>query len=238
MLRAAAHPDQQIERKYPIFAPPNPSTMILVSGFIFTFAALALFILAGWMLYSMATSGKGISIGVSLEPGQTVYPSTMRDVDRYNFYGQIVQFFAAPVLVILSGFVCGFVGIKLLRSAGAVSQPVIPPWERDVLAPAILAGNDSAIGEYIRLSSLSGITGTFTKLGLTGLPLATILLTILLSVLGMFYTKFFDLAQLTLGAFLGSYVQKKSGELTTLPKNEAHAKDKAEDKADADERET
>ena len=54
------------------------------------------------------------------------------------------------------------------------------------------------------------MTGTFTKVGLTGLPLATIILTIMLAILGIFNPQFFDLAQLTLGAFLGSYVQKRS----------------------------
>jgi hypothetical protein len=56
----------------------------------------------------------------------------------------------------------------------------------------------------------SGATGTFTKIGLTGLPLATILLTIFLGVAGLVNAQFFDLAKLTLGAFLGSFVQRQS----------------------------
>jgi hypothetical protein len=110
----------------------------------------------------------------------------------------------------LAAAVCVYVGIKLLGAAGAVSAQVIPTKEYDLLAPAIRDGNEQAISQYIRLSSLSGVTGTFTKVGLTGLPLATIILTIVLAILGIFNTQFFDLAQLTLGAFLGSYVQKQS----------------------------
>jgi hypothetical protein len=59
------------------------------------------------------------------------------------------------------------------------------------------------------LSSLSGTTGTATKLGLTGLPLATVGLTIFFSVIAIFGVDgFLDLAKLTLGAFIGSFVQR------------------------------
>ena len=111
--------------------------------------------------------------------------------------------------MVISALICTFVGISLLKAAGAVTQHVIPEKEYELLAPAIRDGNEKAISEYIRLSSLSGATGTFTKVGLTGLPLATIFLTIVLAFIGIFNEKFFDLAQLTLGAFIGSYVQKR-----------------------------
>jgi hypothetical protein len=112
----------------------------------------------------------------------------------------------APLLLIVAAVICTFVGIRLLSSAGVVTQHVIPPQDRELLSGAIRDGNEKAISEYIRLSSLSGITGTFTKVGLTGLPLATIALTMFLAVLN---PKFYELAQLTLGAFIGSYVQKQ-----------------------------
>jgi hypothetical protein len=68
------------------------------------------------------------------------------------------------------------------------------------LTDVISTGNEQAITQFIRLSSLSGMTGTFTKIGLTGLPLATIFLTILLGIMGLANPQFFDLAKLTLGA--------------------------------------
>ena len=66
----------------------------------------------------------------------------------------------------------------------------------------------------MRLSSLRGFTGTFTKLGLSGLPLATIGLTLFFAMLALLpldtesQRSFFDLTKLTLGAFIGSFVQK------------------------------
>ena len=67
----------------------------------------------------------------------------------------------------------------------------------------------------MRLSSLSGFTGTFTKLGLTGLPLATVALTLIFAALALLpvglegQKSFFDLTKLTLGAFIGSFVQRQ-----------------------------
>ena len=69
------------------------------------------------------------------------------------------------------------------------------------------------INQYIRVRSLSGFTGGFTKVGLTGLPLTTVGLTVLFTILALaFYSEdkifssVFDLAKLTLGAFIGSYI--------------------------------
>ena len=47
----------------------------------------------------------------------------------------------------------------------------------------VKGGKEEAITRYIRLRSLSRLTGIFTMLGLTGLPLATIGLTIFFSLL-------------------------------------------------------
>ena len=51
-------------------------------------------------------------------------------------------------------------------------------------------------------------------LGLTGLPLATIGLTIFFALMYAYggLEPFMDLAKLTLGAFIGSFVQKQVGE--------------------------
>ena len=42
-----------------------------------------------------------------------------------------------------------------------------------LLEDLIRDGNEKGIDQYVRLSNLSGTTGAATKLGLTGLPLAT-----------------------------------------------------------------
>ncbi|MGK7881090.1 MAG: hypothetical protein AB4060_13450 [Crocosphaera sp.] len=67
------------------------------------------------------------------------------------------------------------------------------------------------------------MTGFFTKIGIIGLPLATIILTLIFQVLAITNidneaasNRLFDFANLTLGAFLASYVQKKEKEFEEL----------------------
>ncbi|HST36543.1 MAG TPA: hypothetical protein VLK25_07940 [Allosphingosinicella sp.] len=106
------------------------------------------------------------------------------------------------------------VGVSLLRSGGlAATQPnrVINDAEWDAIRDQVKAGSEEPVTQYIRLTSLTGFTGTFTKLGLSGLPLATIGLTMFFSLLFFQSSEFLDLAKLTLGAFIGSFVQKQVG---------------------------
>jgi hypothetical protein len=93
-----------------------------------------------------------------------------------------------------------------------VSHEVIPRQDYELLRELLLNDKERGIDQYVRLSSLTGLTGVFTKIGLTGLPLATISITsffTLLSFFSMQGSQLFDLARLTLGAFIGSYVQKQ-----------------------------
>jgi hypothetical protein len=59
------------------------------------------------------------------------------------------------------------------------------------------------------------MSGNFTKLGITGLPLTTVLLTLIFSLISLMPIptqrgdNFLDLAKLTLGAFIGSFVQRQ-----------------------------
>jgi putative aminopeptidase FrvX len=110
-------------------------------------------------------------------------------------------------------------GIRFL--AGGVSGPtvVIPENDRKLLEQLIRDGNEKGIDQHVRLSSLGGATGTATQLGLTGLPLATIGLTVFFSVVAIMNVDgFLDLAKLTLGAFIGSFVQRNvSGERVATP---------------------
>jgi hypothetical protein len=186
-------PSIDLGRGIAMRATTTPGAVFLIAGLLFLFAALALLLIAAYALYSIGN--KGLMIGG----------------DSQVVIGHLLSVFLAPLMILLSGIVCTFVGIRLLKAAGIVTQRVIPEHDYDLLSSAIREGNEKAVSEYIRLSSLAGMTGTFTRVGLTGLPLATILLTILLAILGVFEQKFFDLAQLTLGAFIGSYVQKRQG---------------------------
>jgi hypothetical protein len=140
------------------------------------------------------------------------YEWSQRSAGRIHW----VQF--VPEMVSCSiGIFAALLGVKLVRAGGASSSdplPVVNPEEWSILSGAI-TNRDDPIGEYIRLSSLTGATGFFRKLDLSGLPLATIALTLVFA-LGMvaFPTgKFYELTQLTLGAFIGSFVQKQVGAL-------------------------
>ena len=98
----------------------------------------------------------------------------------------------------------------MVVAAGATSTVVIPPQDYELLAPLISDGKAESIDQYVRLSSLAKFTGTFTQLGLTGLPLATIALTLFFSAMALVRPDdFLDLAKLTLGAFIGSFVQRQ-----------------------------
>ncbi len=111
--------------------------------------------------------------------------------------------------------VSAYVGYKLVVASGASPENPIPPQKYELLAPLVQAGKAEAIDQYVRLSSLRGFTGMFTKLGLTGLPLTTVTLTIMFVILAVLplgseeKKNLFDLAKLTLGAFIGSFVQRQ-----------------------------
>jgi hypothetical protein len=126
-----------------------------------------------------------------------------------------INSYLAPTMTFIIGLITASIGYVLLRVAGTAGRDVIPKQDYSLLSRLILDGNAEGINSYIRLSSLSGTIGTFTKLGVSGLPLATIGLTILFAVLGLVVpgqAVLFDLAKLTLGAFIGSYVQRQETE--------------------------
>ena len=118
-------------------------------------------------------------------------------------------------LLFITTLVSGYVGYKLVVASGANPESPIPPNNYALLAPLIREGKSESIDQYVRLSSLRGFTGTFTKLGLTGLPLTTVTLTLIFAILALLpldpesQRSFFDLTKLTLGAFIGSFVQRQ-----------------------------
>jgi hypothetical protein len=119
--------------------------------------------------------------------------------------------------MVIGAAILGFVGLRLLGAAGKGVTYVIPPQDYDLLAPLIAEGKKEAIDLYVVLASLSGFTGTFQKIGFTGLPLATVALTLIFAWLSFYEDAFLELAKLTLGAFIGSFVQKGTGATKIMP---------------------
>jgi hypothetical protein len=178
---------------------------------IFLLGAIALYSLTGYILYEMSARGWALDVRfLSKEEHPYLDPTPLNDREKYQFWGAVLTHVFAPILSLVSAIICTIVGMKFLKSSGVVDNYVIPSSDFKLLAPAIQKADEKAITQYIRLSSLSGVTGTFTKIGFTGLPLATMMLTLVLGMVGLFNENFFELSKLTLGAFLGSFVQRQS----------------------------
>jgi hypothetical protein len=145
---------------------------------------------------------------------ETTMGQTSRGIDlsgvanMADLLGRYLSAFAAPTLLLLVAVISSVTGYLLLRAAGAATKEVIPEEDRPLLEKMLLQSPERGIEQYIRLSSLSGVSGFFTKIGLSGLPLATIALTLIFTVLSIWDDSFSELAKLTLGVFLGSYVQR------------------------------
>jgi hypothetical protein len=182
--------------------------IFLGSGLIFLIAALVLFLLTGYLAYRISNYAPVTEILHSNTSGSPGLGVTQDDLFRVG--ATLFQIFLPVVICFMTALLCSFVGVRILRASGVATTQVIAPQDYELLGKAVSEGNDKAIDLWVRLSSLSGYTGTFTKVGLTGLPLATIVLTLLLAACGLFNEQFFDLAKLTLGAFLGSYVQRQN----------------------------
>jgi hypothetical protein len=134
--------------------------------------------------------------------------------DAGPFIG-LLALYLPHALLFITTIASGYIGYKLVLASGASPENPIPPSNYGLLAPLIQEGKSESIDQYVRLSSLSGFTGTFTKLGLTGLPLTTVVLTLIFAFLALLplgaesQKSFFDLTKLTLGAFIGSFVQRQ-----------------------------
>jgi hypothetical protein len=163
---------------------------------------------------SLAIAGIGLIYGAVALFGFVCYLLVQDDTKASERATTLADF--TPELILTSiGLVAAILGIQLLRSVGLSrgQQPgrVINSEEWATICDQVKSGQEDAVTQYIRLTSLSGFTGAFTKLGLTGLPLATIGLTLFFSILAIRFPAFMDLAKLTLGAFIGSFVQKQAG---------------------------
>jgi len=132
-----------------------------------------------------------------------------------NEIGWFLHHYSDTFLSIFLVVFFALVGLRLLGAAGTIAPKAIPSEDRALLEPLVREANKEAINQYVILSSLSGLTGTFQKIGFSGLPLATSVLTLLFCALSFANRDFLEFAKLTLGAFIGSFVQgsANSGQL-------------------------
>jgi hypothetical protein len=119
---------------------------------------------------------------------------------------------SSTIVLLIIGIVCALLGKRLLTTTQNALARTIPGDDIPMVQDAVIAGKPDPIDQYVRLRSLTGWAGTFTKLGVTGLPLVTVFLTLVFSLISLLpydkATGFLDLAKLTLGAFIGSFVQR------------------------------
>jgi len=155
----------------------------------------------GYVLYSLVTGGAKTSASANTDF------NVWRDVVAANF---------TLITMVVIGFFFASFAANLLSKAGLLkaSGQVIRQEDGPHLWPLVEAANKDAITEYIRLAALSGFSGAFTRIGFTGLPLVTVALTLILLAVAVALSdsdmqkSVFDMAKLTLGAFLGSFVQR------------------------------
>jgi len=125
---------------------------------------------------------------------------------------EFLQEQSATIALFLIAVVMAIFGLRLLTSARLSYTRTIPHDDLLLVKDAVIAGKSEPIDQYVRLRSLSGFAGNFTMIGITGLPLTTVILTLIFSAIALAPTAqadaFLDLAKLTLGAFIGSFVQR------------------------------
>jgi hypothetical protein len=132
---------------------------------------------------------------------------------RYESMLDLLQGEVGTMTLFVVGIVAAMLGKGLLTTVRLAETRSIPSEDLPLVQQAVIDGKSEPIDQYVRLRSLSGMSGTFTKLGISGLPLTTVTLTLIFSFISLFPTtnaqSFLDLAKLTLGAFIGSFVQRQ-----------------------------
>src|SRR5262249_24783604 len=93
----------------------------------------------------------------------------------------LVQQESGTIALLFIGWVAASLGKRLLTSLRLVDTRTIPYEDLPLVRRAVIDGKSEPIHQYVRLRSLSGMSGNFTKLGVTGLPLTTVFLTLVFS---------------------------------------------------------
>ena len=176
----------------------EPTRYLAIGGYFFLAISGGNFVATGFLAYLART---------------TLVPLTYRD----QTVVALLYTNLPATITLLVGCISAAIGWLLLRSAGTARREVIPRQDAALLYQLLLEKNEPALNNYVKLASLSGFVGLCTKLGIGGLPLATIALTILFAIAGAISgeASFIDFAKLTLGAFIGSYVQRQRVDFTS-----------------------
>lgn len=114
------------------------------------------------------------------------------------------------IALALLAILAATIGHSLVNKASESTNYVIRPDDAPKIWPLISEEKKDAIALYMEIARLSGLSGKFVRFGFTGLPLATVVLTIIFVLLSFKNEQLLDLAKLTLGAFIGSFVQRGS----------------------------
>ncbi len=175
-------------------------------------------------LYFCSTCFFLVAIGSLAAVAATVIES-MRGTSNTALVGvQTVVF----VAVLAACF--GFFLMRAGQNIEATSAGNALPDDARRFFGSVIEHSVDPIGDWTKLVGLTGGTGVFRKLELSGMPLATILMTIMFCLLGVAApmlpdllnkppsrapfdgagTAFLEMAKLTLGAFIGSFVTKST----------------------------
>ncbi len=133
------------------------------------------------------------------------------------FFNAVMAISSPAILILLiAGGLSAVAGFLCLDASNPSAPELMPPHDRRDLIEEISKGNTAAIELYLRLRNIRGVSGFFQKLGLSGLPIATIFITLVFTILavntaGKTSETLFDLAKLTIGAFIGSFVTRPGG---------------------------
>lgn len=138
----------------------------------------------------------------------------LNQAPKYENFAGFIQNENSTIVLLIIGYITLSIGKGLITEIRITDNRTIPLDDLPLVREAVIKGNSEPIDQYLRLRSLSGISGNFTKLQITGLPLTTVVLTLIFSFIALLPlsdpnlpSQFLDLAKLTLGAFIGSFVQ-------------------------------
>ncbi len=186
---ALAEPQHQKPHRQSFFS--YGDRMVVMCGYLFIVASVVSFTFMGYLKF------KGDGAGLA----------------EYSSWLQLMSREVSTLSLFLIGIVTALLGQRLLNTAQMAYTRTIPADDLPLVSDAVKLGKPEPIDQYVRLRSLSGWAGNFTKLGITGLPLTTVFLTLVFSAISLFPLEtrgsFLDLAKLTLGAFIGSFVQRQ-----------------------------
>ena len=153
------------EPRSPKSPPDKTSNLLAVGGGLFLVASfVALFVLVLTLVKSEKT------------PPFSAFASAFQDAAAagtlpYMVFDYYATAYAIPLLLFFAVIVSTIIGYGLLRASGRASRRTIPPQDYGLVQQLLLEKNVTGIDQYIRLNSLRGFMGVFTRIGLTGLPL-------------------------------------------------------------------